>query len=283
LNRVFCLLAVILLLGVSAFAQDPGMQDSVIIGSAYAESSDSLVYVNIPVYLVTDDSVMFYHFAISWASSIGGVYADTGTIYYPPWDCQDSHRDTVYLSGEYIDFIGFGNPGLPCDTFFYTSGVRSHLLDFRFAIEPNAPNQTVVLDSTFDDRNLSLLFGLPDGIQSFVPAFQPGHIYIGFFQNAEGNERMPLAFELGQNYPNPFNPSTIIEFSLMDEHGVALTIFDLLGRKVRSLHEGYLEAGAYSLVWDGKNETGNNVPSGTYFYKLTAGDYSQTRRMALVR
>ncbi len=283
MNKIFCLLAVILLLGVSAFGQDPVMQDSVILGSAFAESTGSISYVTIPVYLVTDDSVMFYHFAISWASSIGGVYGDTGTIYYPPWDCPESHRDTVYLSREYIDFISFGNLGLPCDTFFYTNGVRSHLLDFRFAIEPNAPNQTVVLDSTFDDRNRSLLFGLPDGIQSFVPAFQPGHIFIGLFQNTDGNERLPLTFDLRQNYPNPFNPSTIVEFSLKDGHETSLTIFDILGRKVRAFLEGYLEAGAYSLTWNGQDETGNNVPSGIYFYKLTAGDYSQIKRMALIR
>jgi hypothetical protein len=272
-----------MLLALSAYAQDPGMQDSLILGSAYAESTGSLTYVNVPVYLVTDDSVLFCHFAISWASSIRGVYADTGTVYYPPWDCPDSHHDTVYLSREYIDFVGSADPGSPCDTFFYTNGVRSHLLDIRFAIEANTPSQTVVLDSTFDDRNLSLLFGLADGIQNFVPVFQPGYIYIGPFINSVGDGQVPLIFTLRQNYPNPFNPSTIIEFTLTDGHETSLLIFDLLGRKVRSLHEGYLEGGTYSLVWDGKNESGGDMPSGTYFYKLTSGDYSQTKRMALVR
>ena len=93
----------------------------------------------------------------------------------------------------------------------------------------------------------------------------------------------PLAYSLSQNYPNPFNPSTTISYSLKKPGEVKITIFDLLGQKVRSLVQGHKSAGRYSVRWDGRNEAGRPVSSGTYFYRLKAGEAVQTRRMLFLK
>jgi subtilisin family serine protease len=94
---------------------------------------------------------------------------------------------------------------------------------------------------------------------------------------------LPETFALGQNYPNPFNASTSIRFSLDKPGVVTLSIFDLLGRKVRQLHSGKLSAGEHAYVWDGSDDRGSAVTSGIYFYKLTGDEGSQTRRMVLLK
>ena len=95
----------------------------------------------------------------------------------------------------------------------------------------------------------------------------------------------PRAFALEQNYPNPFNPSTSIQFSVPEgeRKRVSLKVFDLRGRLVRMLLDEEKEAGSYTLFWDGTDMAGLEAPSGVYFYRLQAGDFSQTRKMVLLK
>jgi len=93
----------------------------------------------------------------------------------------------------------------------------------------------------------------------------------------------PRIFSLNQNYPNPFNPSTQVEFSLVSREHVVLSIYDLLGRKIRTLIDSELEPGSHAAIWDGANESGQDAASGVYLYKLSAGNSSDIRRMTLVR
>ena len=92
----------------------------------------------------------------------------------------------------------------------------------------------------------------------------------------------PDKFCLFQNYPNPFNPQTNIRFDLPLASNVTITIYSILGEKVREFEKRY-EAGAHTLMWDGKNSSGKDVTSGVYFYKLNAGNYQETRKMVLIR
>jgi len=96
---------------------------------------------------------------------------------------------------------------------------------------------------------------------------------------------LPKAFSLMQNSPNPFNPSTTIAFSVPEAMPayVSLEVFDLRGRMVRTLVEGEREAGSYAVFWDGTDNAGRKVPSGVYFYRIQAGNYSQTRKMVLLK
>ena len=91
------------------------------------------------------------------------------------------------------------------------------------------------------------------------------------------------AIDLGQNYPNPFNPSTVIEYSLGREGPVTLTVTDAAGRKVRTLVQGRMAAGEYSVVWDGTDEAGRRVASGAYVYRLRGSGEVRGRVMTLLK
>jgi hypothetical protein len=94
---------------------------------------------------------------------------------------------------------------------------------------------------------------------------------------------LPKQFELEQNFPNPFNPETVIRYSLRANEAVKLTIYNTLGQQVRVLVDDYQVAGLHSLTWDGASSDGSPVASGIYFYRLQAGDYSETRKMTLLK
>ena len=91
---------------------------------------------------------------------------------------------------------------------------------------------------------------------------------------------------MGQNYPNPFNPETWIPYTLAQEAHVTIQIYDVLGEVVRELSLGQKSAGTYhdrnrAAYWDGKNDKGEAVASGVYFYYLTAGDFKASRKMLI--
>jgi hypothetical protein len=99
---------------------------------------------------------------------------------------------------------------------------------------------------------------------------------------------IPLKFALLQNYPNPFNPETWFPYELATDATVAIHIYNINGHLVRQLDLGKLKAGSYvdkkkAAYWDGKDENGNLVASGVYFYTLHAGDFQATRRMLIVK
>jgi hypothetical protein len=92
-----------------------------------------------------------------------------------------------------------------------------------------------------------------------------------------------LATYLGQNYPNPFNPSTRIAFGLNKDDHVSLRIYDVKGRLVRVVVDEQRKANRYERTWDGRDQSGRLLASGIYFYKLTTSDFSETKKMVLVR
>ncbi|MDR3611140.1 MAG: S8 family serine peptidase [Ignavibacteriaceae bacterium] len=89
---------------------------------------------------------------------------------------------------------------------------------------------------------------------------------------------VPYTFELSQNYPNPFNPSTTIRYSIPSKSQVILRIYDMLGREVRTLLNEAKEAGNYSI-----NFYAGNLPSGVYLYKLSAGNFTSTKKLVLIK
>ena len=94
---------------------------------------------------------------------------------------------------------------------------------------------------------------------------------------------IPTSYSLSQNYPNPFNPSTAIEFTLPRPCPVTLEVYDIVGRKVRTLVSEAVTAGTKRVIWDGCNADGAGVASGVYFYRIMASDFSETRKMLLLK
>jgi hypothetical protein len=91
------------------------------------------------------------------------------------------------------------------------------------------------------------------------------------------------SFHLFQNYPNPFNPATVIPFQLPRQSHVAVQIYNALGQKIDVLVDERLKPGIHTVNWKGMNSAGQQAPSGLYFYRIQAGDYSQVNRMVLLR
>jgi Abnormal spindle-like microcephaly-assoc'd, ASPM-SPD-2-Hydin/HYDIN/CFA65/VesB-like, Ig-like domain/FlgD Ig-like domain len=94
---------------------------------------------------------------------------------------------------------------------------------------------------------------------------------------------LPLDYILFQNYPNPFNPNTSIRFQIPQTGDVSLKVYDMLGQEVRVLFEGVSQRGTYTINWDGLNDAGVKMSSGTYIYRMISGDFVQSKKMILLK
>lgn len=171
------------------------------------------------------------------------------------------------------------------------------------------PNTTDQLYAQVDTSNLSPNIRIPnDGVLPVTPVDgEPGHYTVDvlvqtgpddstndiipvIFSDSpiDSIERMPESgipknYILGQNYPNPANPETTIEYKIPEPANVQFRIFDAKGARVRNLVDEHQTAGAYRLTWDGKDNNGQDVPSGMYFGYLQANGNRRTIKMVMLR
>lgn len=144
-------------------------------------------------------------------------------------------------------------------------------------------------DTTFSDRSFMWVANDQEwfelgwtlfirAVVSYISTDVPGE---------EISERMPKTPELSQNYPNPFNPETKIKYTVgsRQTHPIPTTlkIYNILGQLVKTLVDEAQEPGSYEVIWDGKDEEGNEVASGIYFHQLKTEEFSQTKKMVLIR
>ena len=123
-------------------------------------------------------------------------------------------------------------------------------------------------------RNDMGAYGGPHSVNWIITAIDDGN---------PAEVLVPEQFELYQNFPNPFNPETRLRFQIARAERVKLVIYDMLGREVKTLIDHNLTVGNYEVRWDGKDNSGRQVASSIYFYRLTAGSFVQTRKMTLLR
>lgn len=96
-------------------------------------------------------------------------------------------------------------------------------------------------------------------------------------------EELPVEFALKQNFPNPFNPSTDIQFSVPEAGSVKISVYNTLGQEVRSLFTGDVARGTRIVRWDGRNNAGAQMPSGTYIYRMVSGKFTEAKKMMLLK
>ena len=94
---------------------------------------------------------------------------------------------------------------------------------------------------------------------------------------------LPKDFWLGQNYSNPFNLETVIEYGLPNDCQVKLIIYNILGQRVKTLINGFQKAGYKRIVWNGRDESGKEVSSGIYLYKIDTGRHSDIKKMVMLK
>ena len=148
-------------------------------------------------------------------------------------------------------------------------------------ITPPDPELTDIgCDGLFRDQNGNIWIGYNNG---FLAVYNPSGI-----TNVESQKEIPKTYSLFQNYPNPFNPTTTIKYSIptssslakgrTEEGFVTLKVYDVLGREIKTLVNKKQSPGTYTVEFNAAN-----LPSGLYFYKLTAGSFSQTKKMLLLK
>lgn len=204
----------------------------------------------------------------------------------------------LYVAGE----RGFGifdisNPALPESLFYYDAATNCHgvtvdgnhlyLTNDREGISVfDVSNPPVVLASGSYNTPGSPQKPVVNGEYLFIPDYD-GLVILGFDVATDIPEphepELPADFILHQNYPNPFNAGTVISFELKRKARCALSVYDILGRKVKTLVDESKSPGAYRVNWDGTNTDNKQVASGTYFYRLDAGGTQISKKMVLVR
>jgi FlgD Ig-like domain len=122
-----------------------------------------------------------------------------------------------------------------------------------------------------------------DGVSDRAKFLHDTIIWLGDAANQPTGAGPALANNLSQNYPNPFNPQTTIAFSVKDRTRVSLKVYNVAGQLVRTLADESFGAGAHTKVWDGRNDAGQPVSSGVYFYKLVSNNFTQTKKMVLLK
>ncbi len=135
---------------------------------------------------------------------------------------------------------------------------------------------------------------LPDMSVTAVASSSDGSVWVqtanGFARfgrviatEVKSAEALPRALSITGNHPNPFNPATVISFTLPESGAAQLAVYDIMGRKVRDLASGRMIAGAHTLLWDGRDDSGRPVSSGVYFARILMGGHAATRKMMLVK
>lgn len=271
--------AIVLALSVAAFgATALETADSVIIGSAsFAPGQNT---VAIPVYFVTHGEITHYNLPLEIESEGNIRFQDRQVAKgLSGWDdnwlgFSNNGRQTSQLG--FADLGGENNAGLN------TYGRRIEAMTLVISVDPEAEPVEAIIIARVDQRTGGPLFGYSDGIKGVTPVVVNGVLTPG---EAAALVEAPLPTEvsLSQNYPNPFNPTTEISFALPDARFVNLTIYNVLGQEVRNLDSGMREAGIHKITWDGRTNSGQSAPSGTYFYRLEAGDYQQSMKMVMLK
>ena len=287
-------------------ANDPGQPDTVYYVGAGLHSGFDLYVppgpgphdVYIDCYVKTDNDVQGVTFPC-----VDRCYnAST----YPTFLDPTKNTDALLFTGTLLDNAGFskslnlagtvtptpphfsfGAANFTGEMFHETRGVLTHLtftvtgvgcicLDTVFTYYPPPTGVSCLLVDT-----------LANGYVPIVKA-QCFNVVVDPSSCPTENEEGASAFALLGNYPNPFNPSTSIQFRVgslefREPVHTRLTIYNIIGQRVRTLVDEAKLPGEYKVVWDGKDENREPVSSGIYLYKLVAGDFSATKRMILIK
>jgi len=156
------------------------------------------------------------------------------------------------------------------------------LVEVMFDVVKRLPSQL----SFYLDSNEDVILSDADGenVLCVYPDEQNPVTYeVNWLAVHEHSKLVPAQFALHQNYPNPFNPTTTFSFDLPGDSDIRLAVYDMLGREVALLVRGNLSAGSHSMNWSGLNDKGVPVSAGIYYIKFVAGDFSETKKMTLLK
>ncbi|MCD4817817.1 MAG: FG-GAP-like repeat-containing protein [Candidatus Cloacimonetes bacterium] len=217
-------------------------------------STDVGEFVQIPINLVNPENIYSFYFNISYDPEIFSF------VTLDDSNCSEYLTYEFYQSGDNLIISGYQSDGnelseLPSIKFFIPEDVQFVSSEISFdEICWNEDNPIIDSGEFIVNNQFS---GVPDS------NFEVSH--------------------LNQNYPNPFNPDTTISFYLKISDSIELSIFNIKGQKVKTLVDKFSEKGSYEIQWNGKDENGDEVKSGIFFYKLKTKDEELSRKMILLK
>ena len=185
---------------------------------------------------------------------------------------------------------GTPHPAIGYDSWFWEKiVVNGNSVSVWVYADGEAPTDTA--SYTFTTNNVTLGTAAPElhilgATDDDSSAVHIDEIWYNETPTAMGiSDDVPIAssYKLGQNYPNPFNPTTHIRFNIPETGLVNITIYDMLGRQVKTLINNTQDAGYRSIIWDATNDYGKPMSAGIYLYQIQTGDFIQTKKMVLLK
>jgi len=171
-----------------------------------------------------------------------------------------------------IDVSGVGNT--------YTD-VHENITDTTISISSHSLDP--LLNVTSQDEAVFTYYVYASDEENEVPSDSSQFVLSSSSLSTINKDILPETFALHQNYPNPFNPITSIRYDLAEDGLVNITIYDMMGRIVKTLVNSSQTAGYKSMVWDTVDDRGHSVSAGLYIYSITAGNYRANKKMILLK
>lgn len=241
--------------------------------------------------MITKDTILNTHryfYCMNFYSMQNGWYradSNTGTLYQYTQNtgCRiygnDVFRDSLAMRNGTFDFCGL-NTLCSYQPNVQLFGVQTNKLSFSWGIGGSSGGRTYAYSFGFYH------IGGTNGINSFSVTLRGcvlnGVVFGDTSYNVTGitftEGELVKNYALFHNYPNPFNPVTNIKFDIPKKSNVKISIFDVLGKEISVLVNEELSPGTFEVNWDA-----SNFPSGVYFYKIETGDYSESKKMVLIK
>jgi hypothetical protein len=227
-----------------------------------------------------DDSLYAYVIGETFSAGFPTTAGAFDVTYNDNGDAFVAKLNPAGSSLGYASFLGGHDSDIGYD--IVLDGARGAYLT-GITASPNFPTTPTAFDTDYNgDRDVFVVkFNfMVDSLE--YATFLGGGDYVPV-EPTTSLATLPTTYALDQNYPNPFNPETTFRFHIPQGEQVNLRIYNATGQLVKTLTDGHREAGSYEVRWNGRNTGGYPVPSGIYFCRMKAGDFVDTKKMALIR
>lgn len=194
-----------------------------------------------------------------------GDYPSNLTVADVNYDNEDDLLVVIQTTEEIKLYLGQGNGSFTYDSSYTITGTPKEVI---FA-DMNGDNYNDLVVPSYNTDDACVLLSRLTLVLSV--------------DELDNNGLLPEQFELMQNYPNPFNPETKIRFSLPNASDVKIEVFNMLGQSVMMLVNEHLSAGLKEVTWNGVNRAGQKVASGTYLYRITTDQFSDSKKMVILK
>jgi hypothetical protein len=239
--------------------------------------------IKVPIYIWNDEILGAFSLGFAFDSTeleivTKKTYDTTGSAI--PVNSRSYIFENVLMAGRYL--IGWAD--FSAENLLPVHTTATLLITMNFKVKSTATPMHIVIDSAW----------YPPGGKFILTPYSPStKVKPQYAHCPEGDIMLPIQevqvqllperYELGQNMPNPFNPNTVIVFAVPRPAEVRIEVFNVLGQKVKTLANEFSKAGYKRVEWDGTDDNGSSVASGVYLYRMTAGDFSETKKMLLLK